>query len=71
MVDVENRIRNFSEFLLKNYNGKHVAIVAHKAPQLAFQVITENKTWEYVIEHDWRKTKSWKPGWEYLIKKHN
>ena len=71
MIDVENRIRSFSEFLLKNYNGKHVAIVAHKAPQLAFQVITENKTWEYVIEHDWRKTKSWKPGWEYIIRQHN
>ena len=67
MIDVENRIRSFCEFLLQNYEGKHVAIVAHKAPQLAFQVITENKNWNYVIEHDWRKTKSWQPGWEYII----
>ena len=68
LIDVENRIRSFCEFLLQNYDGKHIAIVAHKAPQLAFQVITENKSWEYVIEHDWRKTKSWQPGWEYIVK---
>lgn len=68
LIDVENRIRSFCEFLLQNYDGKHVAIVAHKAPQLALQVITENKSWEYVIEHDWRKTKSWQPGWEYIVK---
>ncbi len=68
LIDVENRIRSFCESLLQNYDGKHIAIVAHKAPQLAFQVITENKSWEYVIEHDWRKTKSWQPGWEYIVK---
>lgn len=68
LIDVENRIRSFCKFLLQNYDGKHIAIVAHKAPQLAFQVITENKSWEYVIEHDWRKTKSWQPGWEYIVK---
>lgn len=68
MQDVEKRIRSFCEFLLKMYDGMHVAIVAHKAPQLAFQVITENKTWEYVIEHDWRKNKAWRPGWKYIIK---
>ena len=68
LIDVENRIRSFCEFLLQNYDGKHIAIVAHKAPQLAFQVITESKSWEYVIEHDWRKTKSWQPGWEYIVK---
>ena len=67
LIDVENRISSFSKFLIENYDGKHVAIVAHKAPQLAFQVITENKSWEYVIENDWRKTKSWQPGWEYTI----
>ena len=54
--------------MLKNYNGKHIAIVAHKAPQLAFQVITQGKTWEEAIEQDWRKTKSWQPGWEYILK---
>lgn len=69
MLDVEQRIKDFCDFLLENYNGKHVAIVAHKAPQLAFQVLTEGKTWEEAIEQDWRKTKSWQPGWEYIINK--
>ena len=25
-------------------------------------------TWEEAIEKDWRKTKAWQPGWEYIIK---
>lgn len=69
MLDVENRIKDFCDFLLENYDGKHIAIVAHKAPQLAFQVITEEKSWEEAINQDWRKTKSWKPGWTYIISK--
>jgi len=68
MFDVEKRVKSFCEFLIEKYDGKHVAIVAHKAPQLALQVIAEGRTWEYVIEHDWRKTKSWQPGWKYQIK---
>ncbi|MDR2189673.1 MAG: histidine phosphatase family protein [Candidatus Peribacteria bacterium] len=67
MQEVEKRMRAFCAFLLKNYNGKHIAIVAHKAPQFAFQVITEKKSWEQVIDEDWRKRKAWQPGWEYVI----
>ena len=67
MLDVEKRIKDFCDYLLENYNDKHVAIVAHKAPQLAFQVLTQGKTWEEAIDQDWRKTKSWQPGWEYII----
>ena len=68
MLDVEKRIRDFSQYLLNNYDGKTIAIVAHKAPQLAFEVITKNITWEEALDNDWRKTKSWQPGWEYIIK---
>ena len=66
--DVKTRIADFLEFLKKNYDGKSVAIVAHKAPQLALDVLLKNKTWEQAFTEDWRKTKSWKPGWEYDIK---
>lgn len=69
MLDVEKRIKSFCDFLLENYDGKHIAIVAHKAPQLAFQVLTEGKTWERAINEDWRKTKSWQPGWIYTLDK--
>lgn len=68
LKDVEKRIKDFIIFLKKNYQGKTVAIVAHRAPQLALDVITNNKTWEQALADDWRKTKSWQPGWEYLIK---
>lgn len=32
ILDVEKRIKDFCDYLLENYNGKHIAIVAHKAP---------------------------------------
>ena len=63
--DVKVRIADFLEFLKKNYADKSVAIVAHKAPQLALDVLLKNKTWEEAFAEDWRKTKAWQPGWEY------
>lgn len=65
--DVKERIADFLSFLKKNYDGKHVAIVAHKAPQLALDVILKNKSWKQAFEEDWRKKKAWQPGWEYLL----
>ena len=67
MLDVEKRIKDFGDYLLENYNEKHIAIVAHKAPQLAIQVLTQGKTWKQAIDEDWRKTKNWQPGWDYII----
>jgi len=63
--DVEVRLASFVDFLRKQYAGKHVAIVAHQAPQLALDVILGRKTWQRAIDEDWRKKKAWKPGWEY------
>lgn len=65
--DVKERIADFLDFLKKNYDGKHVAIVAHKAPQLALDVLVKGKTWEEAFAEDWRKKKAWQPGWEYII----
>ena len=67
LQDVEKRVKNFCNYLLENYDGKTVALVAHKAPQLALEVITKGISWEEAIEKDWRKTKSWQPGWEYIV----
>lgn len=67
LKDVENRVKDFCNYLLLNYSGKTIAIVAHRAPQLALEVITKNISWEEAIDNDWRKTKSWKPGWIYEI----
>lgn len=65
--DVKIRVADFLEFLKKNYDGKHIAIVAHKAPQLALDVLLKDKTWKQALAEDWRKTKSWQPGWKYIL----
>ncbi|MEG0799529.1 MAG: histidine phosphatase family protein, partial [Bacilli bacterium] len=67
LKDVETRVQDFCNYLLENYDNKTVAIVAHKAPQFAFEVITQGKTWEQAIDEDWRPKKEWKPGWIYII----
>jgi len=66
--DVKDRLADFLEFLKENYDGKHVAIVAHKAPQLALDVLLKGKTWEQAFAEDWRKTHTWQPGWEYELR---
>ena len=65
--DVKKRISNFLDFLKKEYDGKSVAIVAHKAPQLALDVLLKHKTWEEAFAQDWRKRKAWRPGWIYIL----
>ena len=68
MMDVEARIKDFINFLKKNHDNKKIAIVAHKAPQLALEVLTNGKTWEDALANDWRLTGAWQPGWKYIIK---
>ena len=65
--DVKKRINKFLIFLNKNYNGKHIAIIAHKAPQLALDVLIKKETWEEAFANDWRKRKAWQSGWEYIL----
>lgn len=65
--DVEKRLRDFLAMLKKDYDGKRIAIVAHQGPQLALDVILKGKTWKQAIAEDWRHTKSWQPGWGYLL----
>jgi len=67
LKDVEKRMRSFIDFVKENYNNKKIGIVAHRAPQLALEVITKQITWEEAIENDWRKKKAWQTGWEYKI----
>ncbi len=66
--DVEKRIADFLNFLKQDYDGKHIAIMSHQAPQLALEVLVNGKTWQQAIAEDWRRTKSWQPGWEYILK---
>jgi len=68
LKDVEKRVKEFLEYIKENYQGKTIGIVAHRAPQLALEVLTKNISWEEAIKNDWRKTGDWAPGWEYIIK---
>ena len=69
-IDVEKRMISFLKDILKKYNGKSIAIVSHKAPQLALEVISCKKEWGRAIKEDWRNKddpKAWCPGWIYII----
>ena len=68
LKDVEARMKEFLEYIKQEYPSKNIAIVAHRAPQLAIEVITKNISWEDAIKNDWRKIGNWNPGWEYEIK---
>ena len=63
--DVKERIQSFLEDIKDKYDGKHIAIVAHKAPQLALDTILSNMTWEEAFTNDWRKIGKWQAGWVY------
>ncbi len=65
--DVKTRVNDFLYDLKKGHDGQKIAIVAHKAPQLALDVLLKNKTWEQAFAEDWRKKKAWQPGWDYLF----
>ena len=62
------RMRDFVKYLKENFEGKDIGVVAHRAQQLALEVITKNITWDEAIENDWRKIGAWQPGWKYIIK---
>ena len=65
---VKERIADFLKDVKEKYDGKHIAIVGHKAPQLALDVLLKGDTWEEAFKNDWRKKKAWQPGWEYELK---
>lgn len=65
--DVKARMDDFLKFLKQHYDGKSVAIVAHQATQLSLDVLLKGKTWEEAFAEDWRETKMWKPGWQYIL----
>ncbi len=65
--DVERRVAAFIQSVKREYDGKQVAIVAHKGPQLALDVLLRGKTWKQAFAEDWRKTKAWRPGWGYEV----
>jgi hypothetical protein len=31
------------------------------------EVIIKGKSWQEAFAEDWRKTKQWQPGWDYVL----
>lgn len=67
LKDVEMRMREFIYELKDKYSDKTIGIVAHRAPQLALDVITKKISMEEAIKTDWRETGNWQPGWVYEV----
>jgi broad specificity phosphatase PhoE len=70
-LDVEERLREFLRDYIGEYRGKRVAIISHKYPQLALEVIGNGLTWQEAIHRDWRKGGQWQAGWTYGVEGHS
>ncbi len=57
------RIRDFLRDLLKNYDGKRVMIIGHRATQYGLENLINKLPLEQVIPAPWK----WQPGWEYRL----
>lgn len=66
-LDVEERVSAFLQDMKRNHEGKRVAVVSHRVPQLALDVLLKGMSWEEAFAHDWRNEKKWQPGWEYVV----
>lgn len=69
LKDVEKRMKEFLKDINKKHPQKTIGIIAHRAPQLALEVITKHISWEEANKNDWRKTGNWQPGWKYSFTK--
>lgn len=67
LKDVEMRMREFIYELKDKYSDKTIGIVAHRAPQLALDVITKKISMEEAIKTDCRETGNWQLGWVYEV----
>ena len=59
------RMKSFLEDLLKNYEGKKVMIIGHRATQYGLENIISGKSLEELISMPFK----WQPGWEYNLEK--
>jgi len=65
--DTEDRVREFIGDMKNEFDDKHIAIIGHEATQLALEVVLLGKTWQQVIDENWRPSGAWQPGWLYVI----
>ena len=63
-TDTTRHMAEFLADLKRDYNGKHVLIVAHRAPQYALDHLLLGIPLKEIVS----KTFIWQPGWEYELK---
>ncbi len=59
------RMKSFLVDLLKNYEGKRVMIIGHRATQYGFEHLINGISLEQLTSSHFK----WQPGWEYTFEK--
>jgi broad specificity phosphatase PhoE len=59
------RMKSFLEDILKNYDGKRVMIIGHRATQYGIENLINNVPYEQLTSTHFK----WQPGWEYKFDK--
>ncbi len=58
-----SRMKSFLSDLLKNYDGKTVMIIGHRATQYALENLVNGIPLETIVPTPWK----WHPGWRYEL----
>jgi alpha-ribazole phosphatase/probable phosphoglycerate mutase len=59
------RMKSFLQDLLKDYDGKKVMIIGHRATQYGLESLIKDIPLEEVVPVPWK----WQPGWVYNLEK--
>lgn len=59
------RMKNFLADLIKNYDGKKVLIIGHRATQYGLEYLIKGGPLKEVVTAPWQ----WQPGWVYYFEK--
>lgn len=57
-------VKSFLEELLRDYDGKRVMIIGHRATQYALEHLINGVSLEEAVTAPWK----WQPGWTYHLK---
>lgn len=57
------RMRDFLQYLLKEYDGKRVMIIGHRATQYGLENLINKIPLAKIISAPWK----WQPGWKYAL----
>jgi broad specificity phosphatase PhoE len=63
--DTSNRMKSFLEYLQKNYDGKKIMIIGHRATQYGLEHWINRIPLKDTITTTW----TWQPGWVYILNK--